>query len=720
MTPHAETVQSIKQLLAPPPRLKVSEWADAEAFIPDDGNAEPGKYRTSRMPWQAAMLDDVIDPTVQETFWMMCSQYAGKTMCGMLITEHRIKVLRSSTIVVYSTLKSAKRWMVRKFVKVVGATPCMKGLLGDPRKRDSESTALEREFPGGALTALGANSTSDFRGTTADGVLQDEIDDYEDGDEGDPCALADRACETFSNPTKLKMSTPKLAGFSRIAAGYESGDKQKYFVPCPCCGHMQHLITERMKFSFSDEEHLRFPCNVSDHKWSIGQYQSIDTEKTIYVCESCERGWTDDQRIAAIMSGHPDNPPVSIFHTIKDQYGFDATTCQSDYRAEWRATAPFTGIRSRHLNGMYAVIGLKQSFRNYLHMFAEKFLKAKRGGRSKFQVWVNTFKTEPFEDEAEKVDWKDLKERAEELPPDALPDQAMVIIGAMDIQVDRVEILSVGWGDEQECWILEYEQIYGDFDMPAFQDRVSEHLTKKRFKHRILGELAYKMFAVDSGHQTKVKAVFKFCRKHVLNNFVAVKGFDSILGALYSVRKERAHRINVFNLGTDMLKSTIFSNLKLADAGPNYIHLPKGKKFDDAFFQSICSEKRIGKKLQNGSTVYQWHKLTSSKRNEVLDMLVYAFGMYEVMRRDGGVEAIARQWREVLVKLKELEPQQPSGPKEYVMNPATEAKIPDLKIEHGQKKQFNRRPVNRRGGKGGGGLWNPLGLALTFCFLRLF
>src|SRR5262245_19363297 len=116
-------------LLAPPPRLSISQWADQFAWIPPDENAEPGKDRASRMPHQMEMLDDAMDPNVRESFWMLASQAGGKTLCLILICEYVICQLRKSIIMVRATKETATVWMRDKFMPTVNATPCMAGLL---------------------------------------------------------------------------------------------------------------------------------------------------------------------------------------------------------------------------------------------------------------------------------------------------------------------------------------------------------------------------------------------------------------------------------------------------------------------------------------------------------------------------------------------------------------------------------------------------------------
>ena len=399
MKTSAEHFQRTAEILRPPQRLRISEWADAFAYIPHEQNEEPGKFQLSRMPHQAAMLDDPLDPNVREIFWMMASQAAGKTCCLNIICEYAVRVLRQSVIMVRATRQTAIDWMRKKFLPMVEETPCMAGVFKNPRQRDSGSTSLSRRFVGGSLEALGAKSPAAFRGTSAGKVFQDEIDTYVAIKEGDPCALADRAAKTFHDAWKIKSSTPTLRGFSRVEEGYLRGDQQKYFLPCPVCGEFQDLKSCQLKFSFTAEEHAR-TNQPMDYEWELGQFPIFDTRRAVYVCEQCRHGWSDRQRIEAYLSGCRANPPVIVN--------------RKELRAEWRATAPFTGVRSRHLNGLYLTMGLEKGFDNYLQQFAEGFLKAKHGGRETLMVHINLFEALTFEDASQKTDWKEIQKRAED------------------------------------------------------------------------------------------------------------------------------------------------------------------------------------------------------------------------------------------------------------------------------------------------------------------
>ena len=594
MNPRAEARRFIAALLTPPEPLLISEWAERHAYLPAEGNAEPGKFHCARMPYESAMLDDPLDPAVSEIFWMIGSQI-GKTLCIILIIEFYIDHLPTSILAVYPTLDSTRAWMRDKFMPTVKETPRLVGKLKEPRARDSESTALNRKFPGGGLTCVGANSPSGLRQRSKKVVICDEIDAMETTSEGDPLALADKRAETFFDAVKIKSSTPTLKGSSRIEEGIERSDKQRYFLPCHACGEMQWLKWSQVKFSFVQPDGT----------------EKRDTENAILICEKCGAEWNDQQRLTAIASGHPDNPPVVVKGI--------------ELRAEWRATAPFKGIRGRILSGLYQTIGKKRAFKTYLHQFAENFLTAKRGGKETLQVWTNTFLTETFEVAAEQVEWSPLLDRVEDYEGD-MPADVCLLTAACDIQKDRVEIEVLGWGDEEETWGIQKSVIYGDFDLPETQTQVDDFLQKK-WRHPAGVELGITCVGIDSGHKTK--AVYRFCKVRTARRFYAVKGSSTPHSPLISPNKNKHYGIWLYSVGTDTAKDSIFSRLKLEESGPRYCHFPNGRGYTESYFKQLCSEK-LQTYMERGVVKRKWVK--QFERNEALDLRVYNLAAYDILK----------------------------------------------------------------------------------------
>lgn len=590
MTGLPKAFRELARIIEPPEPLLISEWCEKFAYLPSEGNAESGKYSCKRMPYQVDMLNDPLDPNVSEIFWCIASQL-GKTLCIVFIVEFFIDHQPCAMQIVYPTLDSAKSWMREKLSPTVKSTPRLKGKLIEPRAKDSESTTMNRKFPGGNLTALGANSPSGFRQRSKKISIQDEIDAYEVTAEGDPCALGDRATITFHDAVRLKSSTVTIKGMSRIEDGIERSDKQMYFLPCHACGHMQVLKWTNVKWTFKQPD----GSEISD------------TERTIYVCENCANEWSDQQRLAAIASGHQDNPSVN------------------GLRAEWRATAPFRGIRGRLLSGLYQTIGKKRSFKSYLHQFAENFLTAKKGGKETLRVWTNIFLNESWEEAAEQVAWSPLLERCEDYEGD-IPQEVCLLTAAGDIQKDRIELEVIGWGDEEETWGIEKHVIYGDFDLPEVQKQVEDYLSKK-WQHPSGVELGVTCAAFDSGHKTK--AVYRFCKRNFSKRYYAVKGSSTPHAPLITAHKNKFYGIWLYNVGTDTAKDSIFSRLKIEDPGARYCHFPKARGYNESYFKQLCSE-RLQTFMEKGQVRRRWIK--TFERNESLDLRVYNLAAYDILK----------------------------------------------------------------------------------------
>ena len=115
------------------------------------------------------------------------------------------------------------------------------------------ATFYFRRF-GGLLALSGANSPASLASMSIRLLLCDEIDKYPPsaGSEGDPVELAIQRTATFWNRKIILVSTPSIKGASRIENSYEKSDKRLYFVPCPHCGHEQHLIWERLQYEGKD------------------------------------------------------------------------------------------------------------------------------------------------------------------------------------------------------------------------------------------------------------------------------------------------------------------------------------------------------------------------------------------------------------------------------------------------------------------------------------
>ena len=237
------------QIFRPPPRLTVSQWADAHRVLSSVASAEAGQWRTDRAPYQRGILDAFSDPAV-ETVVVMSSAQVGKTEIVLNLLGHFIDQDPSPILVLQPTLDMAKAFSKDRLKEMLRASPRLRGKVEESGRRGSDDTLLHKAFPGGHITMVGANSAAGLASRPIRVVLADEADRYpaSAGDEGDPVSLARKRTATFWNRKVGLFSTPTIKGVSRIEAAFEQSDQRRYYVPCPHCGDAQVLKFANLVF----------------------------------------------------------------------------------------------------------------------------------------------------------------------------------------------------------------------------------------------------------------------------------------------------------------------------------------------------------------------------------------------------------------------------------------------------------------------------------------
>ena len=117
------------------------------------------------------------------------------------------------------------------------------------------------------------------------------------------------------------------------------------------------------------------------------------------------------------------------------------------------ATKPFDGIIGFHISELYSPwVRWPELVRG--------FFKAKRSPET-FKTWVNTSLGETWEEGGETVEADALLNRKEGWGDDA-PEEVVVVTAGVDVQGDRLEVETKGWGVGEESWSLDYKTFFGD------------------------------------------------------------------------------------------------------------------------------------------------------------------------------------------------------------------------------------------------------------------
>lgn len=551
------------KVLRPPPKLTVSEWADENRRLDSQSSAEPGRWHTSRAEYQRGMMDACSDPSIEEIVIMSGAQL-GKSEAILNIIGYFIDNDPSPILCLQPTLDMAQAFSKdRVAAGLLASTPCLKGKVKSPRARDSGNTTLHKIFPGGSLTLVGANSPSGLASRPIRLVLCDEVDRYPTsaGSEGDPIQLARKRSATFWNRKIVMVSTPTNKNASRIEEAYETSDKRKYYVPCRHCDHKQIL------------------------SWNNVHWDEDKPETAGYVCSECAVKWSEADRRYSIKHG------------------------------EWIAEAE-SKIAGFWISGLYSPwTPLADAAREFTLI---------RKNPEQLRVWVNTYLAETWEDQGEKIDEFSLMDQREDFG-DSVPSGVMFITAGVDVQDNRIEASIIGWGRDDESWVIQHRTLYGDPSTPQIWSSLDSVLGQV-FNTEDGRDLPVRASSVDSGgHYTN--SVYQYSKKNAGRRVFAIKGVGGEGRSIVSKpSKNNSAKCQLFPVGVDTVKELLFARMRIKEEGPGYIHF--NSELGSDYFQQLTAEK-IVTRFNRGFKKRVFQKIRA--RNEALDCFVYAISAYVIL-----------------------------------------------------------------------------------------
>ena len=174
-------------MTSPPPNLTVSEWADSNRQLSSEYASEPGRWKTSRAPFQRELMDCTVDPGLRRITVMAASQ-VGKTELEMNIFGYFVTVDPCPILWTWPTEDLAESFSKERLAPTIQSTPALRERVREVKSRTSGNTILNKKFPGGYLALVGANSPRKLASRPVRVLLMDEIDGYpaSAGTEGDP------------------------------------------------------------------------------------------------------------------------------------------------------------------------------------------------------------------------------------------------------------------------------------------------------------------------------------------------------------------------------------------------------------------------------------------------------------------------------------------------------------------------------------------------------
>ncbi len=531
------------------------------------------------------MMDAACDEETSDVTYMTSSQ-VGKTEIMNNILGYHIDQDPCPTMVVMPTIDIGRAYSKDRLDPMIRDTEPLQIKMAKEGSRKKDNTVLHKSFPGGHVTISGANSPASLSSRPIRVVLCDEVDrfPYSAGEEGDPQQLAFKRTQTFFNKKRIDTSTPTVKGLSRIEARYRAGNMQKYFVPCHDCGHCQDLKWSQVKFKDEDGNRV----------------------EPYYECEACLAQWSEMQKRRNVASA--DNAEDGGWRATNfDKEGKPAHTPGHQSFMIWEVYSPWSTMDE----------------------IVESFYLAKENPL-KLQTFINTVLAESWEESGETLSSNKLFNRRERYPDNCdVPKGGLVLVAGVDIQKNRIEGEVSAFGRGEEWWGIEYFTIMGDTEGDDVWTELGEKLNQT-YRHESGHIMRIAAACVDSGHRTST--VYIFCEERSKQRVWAVKGRGGEGVPLVSApTKKKTHRpgrpVDLFTVGTDQAKSSVYSRLKLARPGPGYCHFHMD--YTEQFFEGLTAEKALTV-YTKGFPRIVWKK-PPGIANEPLDIRVYAYAALSIL-----------------------------------------------------------------------------------------
>lgn len=573
--------------IKPVPLLKVSDWADRYRRLTSESAAEPGPWDTNRTPFLREIMENLSPSSPIQEVRVVKGVQLGFTESGLNMVGCYMDIDPCPIMYVMPTLETAKAISKSRVDPMIENSPSLSSKIRPNKEKDSGNTIHEKRFPGGVLVLAGSNSASSLRSRPVRVLVLDEVDAYplDVEGEGSPISLAEKRTSTFGHKKKIyKLSTPTTEDQSVIQPQFEATEQRKYFVPCPDCGHYQHL-------------------QFANLQWTKGDYESVR-----YYCEGCGSG-------------------------IEERF---KTWMMDNSRAEWRPLVPAAQvptIRGYHINSLYSPLGWL-SWSDIARQYDEAM---ESRDENLIKTFTNTILGETWKEKGDAPEWQNLYNRRETYKMNVPPADVAFITAGVDVQKDRLELEIVGWCKGKRSYSIDYRVLVGDTANKAVWNELAK-VVDEQFEREDGLLMPLRLMAVDSGYNTT--EVYEFCERFDATKVIPVKGQDkqsTVVGSPRQVSTSRSGKkigkTKVWHVGSSIVKSETYGWLRqeLEEDGtpPNgYCHFPQ---YDQHFFKMLTAE-QIQTKIVKGYPRAEWVK--KYDRNEALDCRVYARAAASVVGMD--------------------------------------------------------------------------------------
>ena len=584
------------------PMATISGYVEGRRILPPD-TPFPGFWKNDRTPYMIEIMDNMSPySSIQHTAAMMGAQL-GKTAGSIENTiAYYMDECPAPLMMISATDDLLKEWAELRLEPLIdscGYREKITANVNSAKSRRSGDKAQMKEFIGGFLAMASAQSPGKLRSKSIRVMVRDEIDGapaHLRTGEGSWIKVSEARLNAWGARKKLlDVSTPTTWENSEINKIYESGDRRKFYVPCPHCETKQVL-----EFGTDKTPHGLKPVKVDG--------VLVDA---VYICKECGTEIKNHQKTYMLTNG------------------------------DWRPTAKSSKptLRTYHLSSLYSPVGMLSWFELY-----QKYIEAQESPDG-MRSFVNLYLGLPFKELGSRPKIDKVIELRGGYKSGQVPDGVLYLTAGIDVQRGserdalnpaRLELEVLGIGAGYRTYSILYKRIEGGIRDPyagawkKLADWAAEGgLT---FRDKRGRPMTVSLVLVDSGDGVTHDVVHRFAEGWV--NTYSSKGFQTLRkrkgekddeGDTAGPQNFKRYRLIktpgdhlLYEISTNYYKTHTYNNLKIArreigEQAPGFCEFPVD--YDEKYFKMLTAEE----KRRDGS----FH-CPSGRRNEALDTRVMA------------------------------------------------------------------------------------------------
>lgn len=486
--------------LRPPPRVRLSEWIEANVRLPEGSGALPGPIRLH--PYQREIADAIGDPDIERVTLLKAVRVGFTTLLTSAIGSFAIND-PAPVLVLLPTDDDARRFVVDDVEPIFEASPALADVLSDDQEHGGRNTVRARRYAGGSLRVVAAKSPRNLRAHTVRVLFIDEADAMFPGNEGNPIVLAENRTLSFPNRKIVLGSTPNIAETSNVMRAWEASDQRIYEVPCPACGAFTEIL------------------------WRHIEWETDRPETAAFRCPHCSALVPERFKGEMVAAGH-----------------FRATRPDVQGHAGFRVNTLVSSLPNAKWSDLAAA-----------------FLAAKDRPEL-LQPFVNTFLAEPWDGGGDGVDEHAVAGRVEPFGLDAIPEEVLAVTAGVDVQDDRLEVTFAGHAADGCIFVLGHVIVWGSPDDDITWQEL-DALLASRWPHPLGGRLRCDAALIDSGDGDHTARVYRFAFPRASRRIMAGKGMPGAR-PIIAASKSKVQGGRLFIVGVDGCKATLAARIDRA------------------------------------------------------------------------------------------------------------------------------------------------------------